>query len=101
MTAEIAPLRLTAAMALRVIREIAADTNHIVVIAHARRRGRQRDITRRQIELCAQKGTIIEGPFMNQRGNWQVSLQRHAAGEEITCAVVIERRTRLIVITTF
>ena len=98
---EVVPLQLTGAAALQVIRHIAADTGRIIVLAHGRKRGRQRSITRRQIELCVQRGTITEGPFMNQHGNWQVSLYRHAAGEEITCAVAIEWRTHVLVITTF
>jgi hypothetical protein len=101
MPAEITPRTLSPARALTIIREIAADTSRIVVVGHARRRSRQRSITRRQIELCCQMGTITEGPFLNPHGNWQVSLFRHAAGEEVTCAVAIEWASRLIVITTF
>lgn len=99
--AEIVPLELTPHHALKVIRELAADTRNIVVIGHAKKRRKQRSITHRQIELCVQKGTIIEGPFLNQHGNWQVNLYRHAAGEELTCTVAIEWATRVIVVTTF
>lgn len=101
MTAEIAPLKLSGALALRIVREIASDTDNIVVIAHGRKRGRQRQITRRQIELCVQRGTISEGPYMNQHGHWQMNFRRHASGEEITCVVAIEWRTKVLVITTF
>jgi hypothetical protein len=38
---------------------------------------------------------------MNQHGQWQMNLFRHAAGEEITCVVAIDWATRLLVITTF
>jgi hypothetical protein len=99
--AEIVPLQLTPARALQIIREIAADTDKIIILSHAVKRGKQRRITRRQIELCIQRGTITEGPFLNQHGNWQVSLYRHAAGEEITCAVAIDWATHVLVITTF
>ena len=44
---------------------------------------------------------MTEGPFLNAKGQWQVTLYRHAAGEEVTCLVAIEWATRLIVITTF
>lgn len=87
--------------ALRVIRKLAADTNKIVTFKHAKKRSAQRKITRRQIELCVQRGVITEGPFMNLHGHWQVNLERRAAGEEITCVVAIEWETRLIVVTTF
>lgn len=97
MTAEIVPLRLTADHALRVIRDLAADSNNIVVLNHALRHG----VTRRQIETCARKGTIVEGPFLNARGNWQVTMQRHAAGEEIQCVIAIEWKTHIIAISSY
>src|ERR1700722_17963914 len=92
---------ITRPTALRMIRELATDSGRIVVIGHGRKRQRERRITRLQIEACLQKGAIIEGPFMNQRGNWQVSMYRHAAGEEVTCVVAIEWAERLLVITAF
>ena len=95
------PERLSQADALRVIRTLAADTENIVVIQYGKRRAKQRKVTRRQMELCVQKGTITEGPFLNLHGNWQVNLFRHAAGEQITCVVAIEWATRVLVINTF
>jgi len=68
---------------LKVIQGIASESSRIIVVAHAKMRGRQRSITRRQIELCVQRGTITEGPFLNAHGKWQVNLFRHAAGEEL------------------
>jgi hypothetical protein len=95
------PDRLSAALALKVVRLISADTDNIVLIPYGRRRAQQRNITRRQIELCVQKGTIVEGPFLNQHGNWQMNFYRHAAGEEVTCVVAIDWATRVLVINTF
>jgi hypothetical protein len=98
---EVVPLRLTAPRAIQIIRELAVDTNKIVVLPYGKRRTGERKITRRQVELCVQKGTITEGPFLNQHGNWQVNLYRHAAGEEITCVVAIDWVHRLLVINAF
>jgi hypothetical protein len=95
------PDKLSPAEALRVVRLIAAVTDNIVVIPYGRRRAQQRRVTRRQIELCVQRGTITEGPFLNQHGNWQLNIYRHAAGEELTCVVAIEWATRVLVINTF
>jgi hypothetical protein len=99
--AEVVPLKLTVPAALDVVRALAADTSRIVVVGHAKRRQRERGITRRQIELCLQRGTITEGPFPNQHGNWQVNMCRHAAGEEVICTVAIEWGARLVVITAY
>ena len=95
------PDELSSADAIRIVRAIATQTKNIVLIEYAKMRAAQRNIPRRQIELCVQKGTIIEGPFLNARGNWQMNLFRHAAGEEITCVVAIEWATRVLVINTF
>lgn len=99
--AQVVPMRLSEPEALKLIREISVDTRNIVVISHAKKRRFQRRISRRQIEICVQKGVITEGPFVNQHGHWQVNLTRRAAGEEITCVVAIELASRLLVITTF
>jgi hypothetical protein len=95
------PDDLSPALALKIVRLIAADTENIVVIPYGRRRAQQRNITRRQMELCVQRGTIVEGPFLNQHGNWQMNLYRHAAGEEVTCVVAIDWATRVLVINAF
>lgn len=101
MTAQIVPLNLTPSHALRVIKALAKDTTNIVVIPYGRKRAKQRKVTRRQIELCVQRGTIVEGPFKNQHGHWQVNLYRHAAGEELTCVVAIDWATKVLVINAF
>lgn len=101
MNSDDAPDHLSAPVALKVIREIASDSDRIVIIPYGKMRSRQRKITRRQIELCVQKGTITEGPFLNSHGLWQVNLYRHAAGEELTCVVAIEWATKVLVINAF
>jgi Domain of unknown function (DUF4258) len=95
------PDDLKAADALKFIHMLAVDSNNIVVIQHAKKRGKERKITRPQIERCIQKGIITEGPFINAHGNWQVNLSRFTAGEQITCVVAIDWPARLIVVTTF
>jgi hypothetical protein len=86
----------------QLVRHLAADSSRIVILDHCRKRMLSRRVTRRQIELCLQKGTISEGPVRNPRGNWQMNLYRHAAGEELTCTVAFESgNNRLVVITVF
>jgi hypothetical protein len=99
--AEVVPLTLTTAAALRMVRELADESIRIVILDHCLKRMHRRHITRRQVELCLQKGTIIEGPFKNAHGNWQVNMYRHAAGEELTCTVAIEWAVQLLVVTVF
>src|SRR5262249_41697954 len=99
--AETPPPKLTASTALRMVRELAADSGRIVIVEHWRARMVQRRMTRRQVALSLHKGTSSEGPYLNRLGNWQVNIHRHAAGEELTCSVAIEWAKRLLVITAF
>jgi hypothetical protein len=100
-TGDGAPENLTAPQALSKIRQIASVSDNIVVVPHGKKRATQRSVPRRQIERCIRMGTIREGPFRNAHGNWQVTLYRHAAGDELTCVVAIDWPTRVIVITTY
>jgi hypothetical protein len=97
----VVPLSFTAPAALRQIKLIAQDSDNIIVVTHGLKRGLQRAITRPQIEACIRKGTIIEGPFLNDHGNWQVTMFRHAAGEEMSCVVAIDWPSKLIVVTVY
>lgn len=96
-----APSNLSPDDALSVIREIATDSGRIVLLPHARKRARERRVSWVQVVRCCQKGTVQEGPFVNMHGHWQATLYRRAAGEEVSCAVAIEWKTRLLVITVF
>ncbi|MHB1104422.1 MAG: DUF4258 domain-containing protein [Devosia sp.] len=101
MAAEIFPLSLSGPAALKKIKELAADSGNIVIISHTAKRQKQRNITRLQIERCVQAGYIDEGPFMNDKGNWQVTMCHYSAGEEVTAVVAIDWPNKLIVITTY
>jgi hypothetical protein len=85
--------------ALAKVRELALDSGKIVVLPHGLKRQQSRTISFRQIQLCCQRGSITEGPFLNQHGEWQLNLYRYAAGEEMTCVVAIDWPSRLLVVT--
>ncbi len=87
--------------ALKIVRVIATDTDRIVVISYENTKSKKRKISRRQIELCVQKGTIAEGPCVNSHGHWQMNLSRHAAGEQVICIVAIDWATKVLVINSF
>jgi hypothetical protein len=83
------------------IRDIASRKKGVAIVGHAKARMEQRRITQRQVMICLLKGSITEGPSLNNHGNWQVNASRLAAGEQITCVVAIEWDRRLIVISAF
>jgi hypothetical protein len=72
------------------MREIAKVSSKVIWLRGAREKAKKRGITRRQVEMCLLKGTFIDGPFRNERSDWQVTVQRHAAGEEIKVVVIFK-----------
>jgi len=99
---EKAPAKLSAAVATKKVRELAAVSDNIVLIKHAIKRGRQRAINRLQIERCLQRGTLSEEPHIALKtGFWRMSFTRHAAGEEMTCVVEIDWPSKLLVVTVY
>lgn len=81
---------------LRELREIAQDSSDIVWLNAPRAKARGRRITLTQVIVAIRMGTIDEGPFRNERLDWQWTLRRHAAGEEIK-VVVIYKDGKLLV----
>lgn len=100
-SAKITQFPMTADNMRRIVREIAADTNRIIILKHALERAGKRGFSRRQIERCCQAGSVVEGPFENKFGNWQANFYRHAAGEEMTCTVAVDLRDNVLIITVF
>lgn len=72
------------------IRALAETSANIVILEGPKRKAKLRGITRPQVESCIRKGTIDEGPFQNERGDWQVTLYRHAAGEEMKVVIILK-----------
>ena len=93
------PDDLNAVAALAMVRRIAQDSSRVILVAHALSRQRKRHVTRKQIEVCLQKGVIEEGPFLNSHGNWQVTMRRNVAGDSVACVVAIDWPDKIIVIT--
>ena len=93
------PAKLLPADALRLVRELAAESGNVGLTHHCRERMRERGVTFRQVLNCLQRGVIVGGPAVDIYGNWKMDVYRRA--DELTCAVAIEWRSRLIVITVF
>ncbi|MEI7457603.1 MAG: DUF4258 domain-containing protein [Nitrosomonadales bacterium] len=97
------PFKLSGPMILRIIREIAEDSSHVIVTKHARVRMHQRRISLLQVLNCLKKGQIAEDPAQDTHGNWVCTVRWRYAGDflKVAAAVKYERRSgrRVIVIT--
>lgn len=101
MSVDETPLRLSKAEATKAIKEIAQNADRIVPVGHGRRRTRERGITITQAVKVVRAGYVDGDPWLDEHGNWRVTMRGRAAGEEITVGLAIEWRTRLLIITVF
>jgi hypothetical protein len=76
--------------AQRILREAAHDGRVGFEEAHCRRRMVERGVTEEDVLKCLRLGRITEGPALNPRGNWKMTVHRFAAGEELDVVAVIE-----------
>lgn len=99
--ANVVPLRLSKAYAAKIIKEIAANKDNIVPVPHAKKRMVQRRISVEQARRVVQAGFIDGDPWLDEHGNWRVTMIGMSAGDQITVGVAIDWRTRLLIITVF
>jgi len=96
------PKDLSGADALKHIRALMkANSKCVIFWPHANRKAKARSITQRQMLTCLEKGVVTEGPYLDAYGNWKLNITRMAAGQEITCVVIIEWSVRIFVHTAF
>lgn len=91
MVASPIPLKLNDENLRRMIREAAEDTARVFFTGHAKKRMRERKITRTQVYDCLRRGNIAEGAHLNIHGFWQCTLNWKHAGDDISVAVALER----------
>lgn len=102
MGAKVLNFRLTDAAAKRLLSEIAEDSVKVFFTEHAVKQMKKRKISRVQVINCLRKGKITESPFLDHYGNWKVTIERYACGEQIGCGVAIDTTVpKAIIITAF
>lgn len=97
-------LNLSIPSALRILREVAADSSRVFFTHHAKQRMRERKISRSQVDRCLAKGSITEGPARDAKGNWKITLEIFTAGESVSVAVAIDYDSNgnfIVVVTVF
>jgi hypothetical protein len=99
--AEPLPMKMSDAAALKLLREISADSSRVIFRTHALQRMRQRKVTPVQVIACLARGTVSEPVALDHFGNWKLTVSHRVAGRELNVAVAIDVPRRAIVITVF
>lgn len=95
------PLRLNDGNALRLLRDIAADSSNVIFTRHARQRMRERKVSPKQVLDCLKLGIVSEPVALDVHGNWKLTVSHHVAGQQLNVAVAIDVPSRAIIITVF
>ena len=99
--AKLVPMPLNDANALKLLREIAADSSRVVVLKHAAARMAKRHITLPMVLDCLRGGSVEEPPALDQHGNWKLTVWRRVAGKDLRVAAAIDLPHRVVVITVY
>lgn len=95
------PLPMSDARAVKLLREICADSGNVKFTDHARKRMAQRKVTPVQVIDCLVKGIIAEPGAPDMHGNWKLTMTRRAGGREVQVAAAIDLPRRVVVITVY
>lgn len=101
-SSNIAQLRMTDQSLRRRIAELAADSNNIVLTAHAKQRMRARRISLTQVQRVLLRGNIVEPAHKDIKGCWKCTLQLLIAGDTIRVAAALgedANKNKVIVVT--
>lgn len=88
--------------ARRIAQELAQNSSNVAVLPHAQKRKRERRVSLEDILRVLRSGTVTEGPYISTKsGLWRFNMTGRSAGDEVTCVVEIEWKTKLLVVTVF
>lgn len=85
------------ARALKLLRDISADSINVKFTDHALKQMRKRKITALQVINCLQKGQVSEPVHLDIHGLWKLTVTRTSAGECITVAVSIDSPDAIVI----
>jgi len=105
MVRNVIQMRLGTTVARQRIADIVKVSGKVFFSNHARERGKQRNITRRQVLRCLVHGAFIEEPrWNNQYNNYQFSMRTVDSGDVITVVGALQKNDEgdyVVVITVF
>lgn len=72
------------------VHQQALYSERVFLCPHAREQMNKRNISTRQIFDVLRAGKGIEGPDLDQYGDWRIKLSRYSAGKSIKVVVVVK-----------
>lgn len=96
---------LTIAKAEKFVRELSEDSSKVFFSSHSKKRMRERKISTTQVFRCLQAGRLVDNPFRETNGSWNVKLSVMSAGALIRAVAALdyepETGNYIIIVTVF
>lgn len=83
-------IALTSTSASRIIKRLAQHSGAVFITAHASKRMAQRKVTRPQVIDCLMKGAITDGPALDIKGGWKLTVSRVVCGDCIDVVLALD-----------
>ena len=91
-------LRMTGAAILRLVRQRAQVSGHVIITDHARERMEERGFTIIDVLTILRQGGVYFAPQRNEYGEWQTDVERRMpGGRDAVVITVVPQGTMLIV----
>lgn len=101
---KVIPIKMNDVDALTILRGCVVNDSRIFICPHAKERMIERNITRKQVLTCIEKGKISESPYRDVKGDWRCSIEHYTSGNAVTVAIAFKYNNsgeRIVVVTVF
>lgn len=77
---------------VEIVHEMSKNSSKVFFDApHNQQRMRERKVTMRQVFDVLREGKGIDGPSLDQYGDWRIKLVRYTAGRKVQVVVVVKK----------
>lgn len=83
-------MKLNDVTALKMVKELAEDSNNVVMVHHANTRKGQRDVSDLEILKCLRSGRVVESVHRTSHGNWKLTIGHYLMQRNIRVAVALD-----------
>lgn len=83
-------LPLSEPQARQILRDTASNSARLIITHHAQERMSQRNISLQDVLTVLKKGRITEGPALDPKGSWKLTIEGISAGSHVAVVAAID-----------
>lgn len=92
--------KLTLEEVVKKVHEISQNSANVYLDnSHVKKNKRERLVTNKQIFDVLQYGVGIDGPYLDEHGDWRIKLKKFTCGRKVQVVIALKKDNKLVVIT--